>query len=43
MLTPYAVLLRYDFDICEPLSRERVISLVKNIYVWSENLIANSA
>jgi len=43
MLTPYAVLLRYDFDICESLSRERVISLVKNIYVWSENLIANSA
>ncbi len=43
ILTPYAVLLRYDFDVCEPLSREATISLVKNVYVWTENLITSSA
>lgn len=42
MLTPYAVLLRYDFDVCESLSREKTIILVENIYAWTENLITSS-
>ncbi|MDX8404562.1 MAG: HEPN domain-containing protein [Mariprofundus sp.] len=40
MLTPYAVLLRYDFDVCESLSREDVIALVRKVYAWTESLIA---
>jgi len=39
MLTPYAVLLRYDFDVCESLSREKTIRLVEHVYGWTENLI----
>jgi len=42
-LTPYAVLLRYDFDTCESLSREETISLVNNVYLWTESLLQKAS
>ena len=38
-LTPYAVLLRYDFGVSESLSREQTVSLVGSVYVWASNLV----
>jgi HEPN domain-containing protein len=40
MLTPYAVLLRYDFLVSESLSRKETIVRVKLAYEWAERLIA---
>jgi len=42
MLTPYAVLLRYDFIVSEPLSRKETIARVQLAYEWAERLITNA-
>ncbi len=41
MLTPYAVLLRYDFGVNESLSRDQAMRLVQKVYVWAERLVVN--
>lgn len=41
MLTPYAVLMRYDFGVSESLNRDRTIILVKDVYDWANGLIGN--
>jgi len=38
-LTPYAVLLRYDFAVNEPVSREQTSDLVKSIFAWASRLV----
>ena len=42
MLTPNAVLLRYDFIVSEPLSRKETIARVQLAYEWAERLITNA-
>jgi hypothetical protein len=39
-LTPFAVLLRYDFVTSESLSREDTMNQVQLVYGWAERLIA---
>ncbi len=43
MLTPYAVLLRYDFGVNESLSREQSMVLVKDTYEWANGLVDRSS
>ncbi|MCD6576839.1 MAG: HEPN domain-containing protein [Anaerolineaceae bacterium] len=41
MLTPYAVLMRYDFSVSESLNRDQTMILVKDVYDWANGLIGN--